>query len=311
MSETGPVTGNQPRCAMVGVVGRTNSGKSTLVNRLVGEKVSIVSPVVQTTRTTIRGILSESRGQLVFLDTPGLHKAEGNLGKLMNRIARQAAANVDVVLLVIDGSHPPQLEDDGWMRRLASAEQPCFFLLNKADCTPFYLDAYQTLWDEIRREKSSSHEATWLTSSAIEGSGCDAVIDALFACAEPSDELLFPEDVVTDYPRKLAIADVIREKLFAKLREEVPHEVAVRVDTIDETGDDWTITATILVNRPSQKGIVIGDKGRTLRFVKRGAEPEIGEMFGVKVHLDLWVKVEKDWMKNFFLLRQLGYAGPI
>ncbi len=311
MSELESAAAPQLRCAVVGVVGRTNSGKSTLVNRLVGEKVSIVTPVVQTTRNTIRGILTEPRGQLVFLDTPGLHKAVGHLGTLMNRMARQAAANVDVVLLVIDGSHPPQIEDDGWMRRLAVTEQPCVFLLNKADREPFYAAEYHALWETIRQEKGVLRDVTWLNASAAGGMGVEAITDTLFTLAAPAGELLFPEDVVSDYPRKLAIADVIREKLFAKLLDELPHEVAVRVDEIAEAGNDWTITATILVNRPTQKGIVIGDKGRTIRFVKRGAEPEISAMFDVQAHLELWVKVEKDWMKNFFLLRQLGYIGDL
>jgi len=309
VSAPGPPPAVSPRCAIVGVVGRANSGKSTLVNRLVGEKVSIAGPVAQTTRTLIRGILTEPRGQLVFLDTPGLHKAEGRLGTLMNRMARQAAANVDVVLLVIDGSCEPQIEDDGWMRRLALSGQPLLILLNKADRAPFHEAVYRELWEAVCREKGVTREVVWLTASAVTGSGMEAVVDALFAHAAPSEELLYPEDVVTDYPRKLAIADVIREKLFARLHDELPHEIAVRVDTIDEAGGDWTVSATILINRPSQKGIVIGEKGRTLRAVKRAAEPEIGEMFGVRAHLDLWVKAEKEWMKNFFLLRQLGYIG--
>jgi len=154
-----------------------------------------------------------------------------------------------------------------------------------------------------------SRDAAWLSASAAGGAGVEAVTDALFARAAPADELLFPEDVVSDYPRKLAIADVIREKLFSRLLDELPHEVAVRVDEIVETGGEWRILATILVNRYSQKGIVIGDKGRTIRAVKRAAEPEIGQMFDVTAHLELWVKEEKDWMKNFFLLRQLGYIG--
>ncbi|NLL84549.1 MAG: GTPase Era [Lentisphaerae bacterium] len=297
------------RCAMVGIVGRTNSGKSTVVNRLVGEKVSIVTPVVQTTRTTIRGIFTDQRGQIVFLDTPGLHKAEGELGTLMNRQARQAAANVDIVVLVIDASSEPQLEDDGWMRRLAFAEQPVLILLNKADRKPFYEADYRILWNDICREKEVAREVGWFVGSASNGQGMEELTQELFKLALPSEALLYPEDIVTDYPRRLAIADTIREKLFAKLYDELPHEIAVRVDHIEESGKTWGISATILVNSPSQKGIVVGHKGRTIRYVKRTAEPEISEMFDVDAQLDLWIKVEKNWMKNFFLLRQLGYIG--
>ena len=294
---------------MIGVVGRTNVGKSTLVNQLVGEKISIVSPVVQTTRNTIRGVLTDARGQLVFVDTPGLHKAGSTLGTLMNRMARQAAATVDALLVVFDGHHPPEIEDDGWMRRALFAEQPCVFFLNKADLTPSCATAYQELWEQIQQEKQHTREVLRLRGSAESGEGLQPLTEALFALASPSEELLFPADTVTDYPRRLTIADVIREKLFAKIYEEVPHEVGVRVDEIAEADKIWRVSATIMVNRPTQKGIVVGPKGRTLRYVRRLAEPELSRMFGVTVELTLWVKVERNWMKNFWILRELGYAG--
>jgi len=305
------VTTSSIRCAIIGVVGRTNAGKSTLINQLVGEKISIVSPVVQTTRNTIRGVLTEERGQLVFVDTPGLHKSESTLGTLMNRMARHAAANVDVLLVVFDGNHAPEIEDDGWMRRALFAEQPCIFMLNKADLTPSYAGAYKELWEKIQKEKQHTREISCLRASAESGDGLKPLVDALFGLATPSEELLFPADTVTDYPRRLAIADVIREKLFAKIYQEVPHEVGVRVDEIQESEGKWVVSATIMVNRPSQKGIVVGLKGRTLRYVRRLAEPEIGSMFGVTVELVFWVKVERNWMKNFWILREMGYAGEL
>ena len=302
-----PKSSTHKRCAVVGIVGRTNSGKSTLLNRLVGEKISIVSPVEQTTRNTIRGILTEDRGQLVFLDTPGLHKSEGTLDTLMNRMARQASAGVDVLLVVFDASSRPQLEDDGWMRRALLAEQPLVFVLNKKDATPFFAQEFKDLWARIQKEKELQREATWIATSAIHVAGGVEITDKLFALAQPMEDYLFPEDVVTDYPRKLAIADVIREKFLGRLHQELPHELGVRVDHIDETAREWQVSVTLLINKASQKGIIIGPKAANLVYVRKCAEPELSEIFGVRVKLELWVKVEKDWMKNPQILQQLGY----
>ena len=315
----GADTDNLRKAAMVGVVGRTNAGKSTVVNQMVGEKVSIVSPVEQTTRNTIRGIVEDPRGQLVLLDTPGLHKAVGPLGKLLNGMARASSAGVDILLVVFDAAHEPQLEDEGWMSRVAR-ERPekVVFALNKCDRSPFYETMFRDAWKNVDRREGAAEtfaarpaplEPVWVTCCGIRKGGCDALMDALFELAEPGPAL-FPEDVVTDYPRKLAIADVVREKLLQRLRDEVPHEVGVVVkDLYEDRKRGWDVAVTIYVNRPSQKGIVIGPRGSLLKAVRQSAEPELSDMFGVKVRLELWVKVEPNWMKNGRLLAEMGYLG--
>lgn len=297
------------KAAVVGVVGRTNAGKSTIVNRLVGEKVSIVSPVEQTTRNTIRGIVEDPRGQLVLLDTPGLHKAVGPLGKLLNGMARASSAGVDVLLVVFDAGHEPQLEDEGWMRRVAKeAPERCVFALNKADRAPFYETMFRDLWKDVSTSMDSKTQPKWVKACAIRPNGCDELLDALFDFAEVGPAL-FPEDIVTDYPRKLAIADVIREKLLQRLHDEVPHEVGVTVSHLSEKKSGWEVDVTIYVNRPSQKGIVIGPGARLIKAVRQCSEPELSEMFGVRVRLELWVKVVPNWMKNNRLLAEMGYLG--
>ncbi len=319
--EADPMTPAARKAAVVGVVGRTNAGKSTLVNRLVGEKVSIVSPVEQTTRNTIRGIVEDPRGQLVLLDTPGLHKAVGPLGKLLNGMARASSAGVDILLVVFDACHEPQLEDEGWMRRVArEAPEHVVFALNKCDRAPFFETMFRDLWATIAAEpppppKGKTPAAprppcapVWVKTCAVRPNGCDALLDVLFARAEVGPAL-FPDDIVTDYPRKLAIADVVREKLLQRLRDEVPHEVGVVVSRLDERRGGWDVEVTLHVNRPSQKGMVIGPKGSLLKAVRLCAEPELSDMFGVRVHLELWVKVTPNWMKNSRLLAEMGYLG--
>ncbi len=295
------------KAGIVSIVGRTNVGKSTLVNHLLGEKVSIVSDTVQTTRNLIRAILTEERGQMVFLDTPGVHKAKGELGKNLNKAARSAVEGVDAILLVLDASKKPALEDDGWFRRIAREEVPCIIALNKNDLHSDRADDYKTLWKEIKAEKESAQEPVWVSVSALHGDGMAGLLDTLFESV-PVGPALFPDDILTDYPRKLNMADVIREKLFFRLHEELPHAVAVWIENIDEGEKKWTVDATIYVERHSQKGIVIGEKGRLLKWVREQAEKELYEMYGVRFKLKLWVKVEKNWRKNFWMLKKFGYA---
>ena len=290
------------RAAVVAIIGRANVGKSSLINAILGEKVSIVSPIAQTTRNTIRGIHTEARGQLVFHDTPGTHRASSDLGRLMNRMARVSVEGSDIILLVLDPTDPPRLEDEGWIMRLKREEVPVVCALNKSDQNPRHAEAFKALWADAPKPP------VWVSTSAATGAGVPELLDRLFEIA-PAGPLLFPEDILTDYPRKLNIADVIREKLFGVLREELPHAVAVWIEKLEEGEGGWDVKASIYVNKPSQKGIVIGERGRQLRKVKRAAEAELARMYEHPVNLDLWVRIEPNWARNFWLLKKLGYAN--
>ena len=323
------------KVAVVGVVGRTNAGKSTLVNALVGEKVSIVSPVEQTTRNTVRGIVSDPRGQLVLLDTPGLHKAVGTLGTLLNRMARRSAAGTDVTCVVFDAAQEPQLEDIGWMQRIAKEKpEKVVFVLNKADKSPFFETMFRDAWkeasenswrSELELEKgkiplSNSNsklelsnkkaDPLWVKAISTTEGGAKSVLDALFDFAEEGEKL-FDDDIVTDYPRKLAIADTIREKFLSRLHQELPHELGIIVRKLVDEGSRWCVEAEVLVNRPSQKPIVIGKAASVIKKVRKAAEKELKEIFGLKVEHELWVKVEPNWMKNQKLLAEMGYLGGL
>ncbi|QHI68289.1 GTPase Era [Tichowtungia aerotolerans] len=295
------------KAGVTAVVGRTNVGKSTLLNALLGEKVSIVSDTVQTTRNVIRAILTEERGQIVFLDTPGIHKAEGDLGKNLNKMARSAIGGADSVLLVLDASAKPWQEDEGWMRRLMKDETPCVILLNKMDLGGDFAEEYKKIWKDTAEEKGATLPPVWVEGSALNGDQLPELSEALFEQI-PEGPLLFPEEILTDYPRKLNISDVIREKYFDRLHDELPHCLAIWVESIEETPAKWNIQAEVYVERHSQKGIVIGEKGRLLKSVQYQAEKELQEMYGVPIKVRLWVKVEKDWRKNFWILKKLGYA---
>ncbi len=308
---------NIQKVAVVGVVGRTNAGKSTLVNALVGEKVSIVSPVEQTTRNTVRGIVSDPRGQLVLLDTPGLHKAVGTLGTLLNRMARRSAAGTDVTCVVFDAAQEPQLEDIGWMQRIAKEKpEKVVFVLNKADKSPFFETMFRDAWKEAVagtvEEPPAANEVNpvWVKSISTTEGGAKAVLDALFDFAEEGEKL-FDDDIVTDYPRKLAIADTIREKFLSRLHQELPHELGIVVRKLVDEGSRWCVEAEVLVNRPSQKPIVIGKAASVIKNVRKAAERELKDIFGLKVELELWVKVEPNWMKNQKLLAEMGYLGGL
>jgi GTP-binding protein Era len=307
-----PSPSSNERAGMVAVVGAANAGKSSLINRIMGEKVSIVSPVAQTTRNLVRGIHTEQRGQIVFLDTPGVHHhGKKALNKQMNKVARTSTDGTDAVMLVIDRSEPPALEVEGWFQKLcqlpAEDRPTVLVVLNKCDLTQKHEPAIRECFARILGENPDAPKPEWFLTSAQSGEGIDPLLARLFELMPPGPPL-FPEDIVSDFPRKLAIGDVIREKYFMRLHQELPHSIAVWVEHLIETDGQWNVEAHVYVRENSQKGMVIGNKGRLMKAVRGEAASEIAEIYGVKIKLTLIVKVLKDWDKNFWILRKLGYA---
>lgn len=292
------------RAGVTAFVGRANVGKSSLINALLGEKITIVSPVAQTTWHRVRGVLNEPRGQVALIDTPGVLRAEHELGRWINRAARRAANGADLAVLVQDVSRPPRDEDAGWVRRFATDTTlpPVIVVLNKADMGDRGEADLRGLWPAA----AGRLPVAWVKCSATTGEGLSDLLDAIFARL-PAHPPLFPDDVLTDFPRKLFLADVIREKLCLRLRDELPHRTAVEVTDVRDTDDGaLEVRADVWVERSSQKPIVIGYKGRLLRAIRRAAEAELTAIYERPVRIDLCVVVREKWTRNFWRLKSLG-----
>lgn len=299
---------NDKHCGIVAIVGRTNTGKSTLLNRILGKKVAIVSTVPQTTRNIIRGILTEKRGQIVFVDTPGLHKPRHRLGKYLNLLAEDSAKGADVVLHLVDVSERVGEEEEMIVNFLAQSKAPIVLALNKIDLGGKFIPEYLKLWEEKKGRPVTKLTKSLLALpiSALKGANVDKLLEVLFSHL-PKGPLLYPEDMLSDFPQRLAYADIIREKLFECMREELPHSIAVLVDEIIERSKGLTyISADIFVERDSQKAIVVGDKGRMVKRVGSLARQEAERLLGKKVYLALEVKVKENWRQDEQLLRQMG-----
>lgn len=284
------------------VVGRPNVGKSTLLNALLGFKVAIVSDKPQTTRNTVQCVLTRPDAQIIFLDTPGLHKPLHKLGEYMVRSAFRALEDIDVVVWLVEMGRWAAA-DEHILRELGSVQQPVILAVNKIDRVA---DAEH---ERFLREVADKREfAAIIPVSALEGTNLQQLEDAIIARLEEGPQY-YPEDWVTDQPERFLVAEFIREELLARTEEEIPHSIAVDVDQIveDAARNLIRIRATIYVERESQKGIVIGRGGRLLKEVGIGAREQIERLLGTQVYLDLWVKVKRDWRNKSGALREFGY----
>ena len=290
------------RSGFAAVVGRPNVGKSTLLNALLGQKVAIVSNKPQTTRNTIQCVLTTEDAQIVFLDTPGLHKPLHKLGEYMMKSAFQALEEVDVVLWLVEMGAWTAV-DEHILDELAHVEQPILLVLNKADLLS--VEKQQEFAEFVQTKREF---ADVLAVSALTGHNLTTLVDRITDRLEEGPKY-YPDDWITNHPERFIIAEFIREELLTRTEEEIPHSIAVDVDEIkdDPNGNLVRIRATIYVERESQKGIVIGKNGRMLKAVGTGARKQIEALLGVQVYLNLWVKVKKDWRNKPGALRELGY----
>lgn len=292
------------RSGFVAVVGRPNVGKSTLVNALVGEKISITSDKPQTTRSAVRGILNERGLQVVFVDTPGYHKPQTLLGSRLNDVVRAAWSDVDLALFVVDGKSGVGRGDARVASDLDRAGCPVLCVVNKTDAMKPH---------EIARSLAAVAELgefeEFMPISAKSGDGVDE-LRSLVVSRTPEGPMFYPEGTNTDQPPPIFVAELVREKLLARTRDELPHSIAVVTEDYEERDDGLLeIRSTIYVERDSQKGIVIGKGGETIKAAGTEAREEVEALFGRRVFLDLTVKVEKDWQRRAHSLERLGFAN--
>ncbi|MFA5259879.1 MAG: GTPase Era [Candidatus Omnitrophota bacterium] len=296
------------RCGTVSIVGRPNVGKSTLLNHIVGEKVAIVSEVPQTTRNQVRGIYTEERGQIIFIDTPGFHKNKDKLDQFMNKTALGTTLDTDCIIHLVDCGDPVGPEEEAVVRKLASLTVPVVLGLNKVDITDKFIPEYISLWEKVTGKPVTQLERfVILPLSGKTGMNTQKLLDVLFEFLLPGPAL-YPEDVVCDIPQRMAVADIIREKFFQIMRQEVPHSLAVLIEDMQPKRHKVVhIRALVLVERDSQKNIVIGKNGQVLKEVGTLARQELEDLMDVKVFLELFVKSKRNWRQDNSLLVEMGY----
>ncbi|MBO4847561.1 MAG: GTPase Era [Clostridia bacterium] len=293
------------RSGFVTIIGSPNVGKSTLMNRLVGQKISIVSERAQTTRSRIAGVVSRRDYQIVFLDTPGVTGAKNRLGEYMLKVAYESLKDVECILFMLDASKGIREMDEALIKNLRerAGDTPVVAAVNKSDISTF--DGIETVRERLEKESFVKHI---IPISAETGRNVDK-LEAILAGYLVEGPQYYPDDMVTDQPMRVITAEIIREKALKCLRQEIPHGIGVDIERIFLREDGiHDISAVIYCERESHKGIIIGVKGAMLKRIGSAARPEIEALFGTKVNLQLWVKVRPDWRNSANALRELGYT---
>lgn len=290
------------KSGFVAIVGRPNVGKSTFMNYVLGQKIAIMSDKAQTTRNKIQGVYTKDNAQIVFLDTPGIHKPKHELGEFMVKSAYSALKEVDAVLFMVNVSEKRGPGDDFIIEKLKGIKTPIFLVLNKIDLvTP------EVLLECVESYKDAIDFAGVFPISVLQGNNVNELMEALIE-ALPEGPQYYPADQITDHPEYFVVSELIREKILQLTHEEIPHSVAVTVDKMQKDEFDKVhVYANIIVERKSQKGIIIGKGGRLLKEIGTRARRDIQQLLGNKVYLELWVKVEKDWRKRKSNLQEYGY----
>ena len=288
------------------LIGRPNVGKSTLMNHLIGQKIAITSNKPQTTRNRIQTVYTDKRGQIVFLDTPGIHKAKNKLGEYMVSAAESTLREVDVILWLVEPTAFIGKGEQYIARRLAGTKAPVILIINKIDTLDKGTRAAKL--EACRRAYRDLYPfADIIEVSALRSNGVDKVIDAIMKCL-PYGPAFYDEDTITDQPRRQIAAEIIREKALRCLDEEIPHGIAVAIDTMTEREDGiWDIAATIICEKDSHKGMIIGKGGSMLKRIGTQARRDMEQLMEGPVNLKLWVKIKKDWRDSDYMIKNFGY----
>ncbi|SEP89651.1 GTPase Era [Piscibacillus halophilus] len=291
------------RSGFIAIIGRPNVGKSTFMNHVLGQKIAIMSDKPQTTRNKIQGVFTKENAQFVFIDTPGIHKPKHKLGDFMVQSSINTLNEVDLVMFMVNAKEGFGKGDQFIIDKLQNVKQPIFLVINKID--EVHPDELLPLIS-FYKEKLNFKEIVPI--SALNGNNVNHLLEVMESYL-PEGPQFYPEDQITDHPERFIISELIREKVLHYTREEVPHSIAVVIEGIqsDEESKLIDVQAAIIVERPSQKGIIIGKQGKMLRQIGTEARKDIENLLGSKIYLELWVKVEKDWRNRMHQLRDFGY----